>query len=75
MTSQNQNPNPNEPKSPPKGGQPPAQSQKEHDAHSNSSQSGERQDPSRDRSDPNRKASTQPPGGQKPGGDPSHGNK
>ncbi len=65
-----QNPNPNEPKSPSKGGQPPPQSQQEHDAHTNSSRAGERPDSSRDRSDPNRKASNQP-GGSQQGTDPS----
>jgi hypothetical protein len=69
MTSQSQNPN--QPKSAPKPGQPPPQSQQAQDAHTNSSRSGERLDPSRDRSDPNRKASTQHGGGQQQGNDPS----
>jgi hypothetical protein len=72
MTSQSQNPN--EPKSPSKGGQPQTQHTQD-DAHTNSSRAGERVDPSRDRSDPNRKASTQhgagtPQGGQQQGMEP-----
>jgi hypothetical protein len=72
MTNQTQNPN--EPKSPSKGGQPQPQ-QAQDEGHTNSSRAGERLDPSRDRSDPNRKGSTQhgsgtPQGGQQQGMEP-----
>jgi|HubBroStandDraft_1064217.scaffolds.fasta_scaffold106958_3 hypothetical protein len=72
MTNQTQNPN--ESKAPSKGGQPQSQ-QAQDDTHTNSSRAGERLDPSRDRSDPNRKGSTQhgastPQGGQQQGMEP-----